>query len=291
MSLAKPSSTLGATAGIGLRTPHYAYIEEHKPSIPWFEVHSENFMMPGGLFRHKLEAIRQNYPISLHGVSLSLGSADGLDLKHLQKLKALIDWIDPCLVSEHLSWSRFGKNYLPDLLPLPYTKETLALVSDAIHRAQDFLGRQLLIENPSTYLEYNHSTYSEAAFLTEVTQKTGAGILLDVNNIYVSSHNHGFDPSNYFAEIPSHLVQEIHLGGHSQQDNGPLLIDTHNSKVCPQVWALYQQAIHYLGPIPTLIEWDTDLPAFEVLESEADKAQQILNRSLGYQEDFYAATC
>ncbi|MBY0273000.1 MAG: DUF692 domain-containing protein [Alphaproteobacteria bacterium] len=265
--------------GLGLRPPHYQYIIENGPSIGWFEVHSENFFMRGGPSLQLLDRIGEGYPLSLHGVGLSLGSAERIDSDHLKQLKALIERFSPFLVSEHLSWSRVGGQYLPDLLPVPYTDEVLEIFSNHIDEAQSFLGQEILIENPSSYLEYNVSTMTEPEFLNTLCQKTGAKLLLDINNIYVSSVNHGWDPSLYLQSIPPSFVREIHLAGHSQktfEDGSSLLIDTHSSQVCKEVWALYAEALQLGMQVPTLIEWDTDIPDFEVLMGEARLAESYL---------------
>lgn len=262
--------------GIGLRAPHYTEIINTRPSVSWFEVHSENFFHLGGPTLNALKKIRDNYPISLHGVGLSLGSATGLDLNHLKKIKDLINEINPFLVSEHLSWGKIGKVYLPDLLPLPYTQESLKIISQNLMIAQDFLARELLIENPSSYLEYKTSELTEALFLVELCKKTGAKILLDINNIYVSAYNHGWDAKKYIDAIPSKLVKEFHLAGHSSKTISPtknLLIDTHNNKISDAVWELYTYALNKMGKVHTLIEWDSDIPEFSVLIDEVQKAE------------------
>ncbi len=267
--------------GVGLRHPHYSYILENKPSIGWFEVHSENYFMKGGPSLQFLEKIREDYPLSLHGIGLSLGSAEGLDLNHLSQLKDLIHRFSPFLVSEHLSWSVVQGTYLSDLLPVPYTEETLACFAQHIDEAQTFLGREILIENPSSYLEYKESTFSETDFLTSLCQKTGAKILLDINNVYVSSFNHGWDASAYLQAISPSLVGEVHLAGHSRrtfEDGTVLRVDTHSSRVCDEVWELYDQAIQRGIYAPTLIEWDVDIPEFEVLMEEAKAAQGYLQQ-------------
>lgn len=268
------AARIPANAGIGLRPPHYAELIEHKPAIAWLEVHSENFFADGGKPHEVLEQVRSHYPLSLHGVGLSLGSTDPLNSWHLGKLKGLIDRYQPGLVSEHLSWNSVDKRYLNDLLPLPYTEEALQHIVTRIQQAQDFLGRQILIENLSSYLQFNDSTIPEWEFIREVAQRSGCAILLDINNIYVNAHNHGFDPNEYLKAIPIDVVQEMHLAGHSNE--GEYLLDTHSTPVCNAVWELYVRAIARFGPVPTLIEWDCDIPALQVLLNEAGKAQQIL---------------
>lgn len=269
-----------ALAGIGLRSPHYQEIANNKPNIKWLEVHPENFFCDGGIALHMLERIRESYPVSCHGVGLSLGSTDDPDTTHLRKLKKFIDHINPALISEHISWSAVDGVFLNDLLPLPYTKEAVDVVSCNVLKTQDFLGRKILVENPSTYLEFNGQDMTEYEFLTEVVKKTGCGILLDVNNIYVSSQNHGLDAYEYLQNIPKNVVGEIHLAGHAQKDveGKTILIDHHGDYVAGDVWDLYAQAIKLLGPIPTLIEWDTDIPELGELIKEAEKAQNIMDR-------------
>jgi uncharacterized protein len=267
-----------ARAGIGLRAAHYRDVLQTCPPVGWLEVHSENYFGEGGRALAFLEAIRAHYPLSLHGVGLSLGSTDDLSRIHLANLKRLINRFEPGLVSEHLSWSSIGGRYLNDLLPLPYTEEALTHVATRIARVQDYLGRQILIENVSRYLAYRHTTIAEWDFLTAVAGQADCGILLDVNNIYVNAVNHGFDALTYLRAIPRELVQEIHLAGFTVNtfEGGEIIIDSHNRPVADAVWALYRQAIHRFGPRPTLIEWDTELPALTVLLSEARQADAIM---------------
>ena len=271
------ASPIPASVGIGLRAPHYRELLETLPSIGWFEVHSENYFGDGGQPLHYLERFRSHYPMSLHGVGLSLGSVDPLNQVHLKKLKSLVDRFEPGLVSDHLCWGSVGGQYLNDLLPLPYTEEALAHVATRVCEAQDYLGRQMLVENVSSYLQYRHSTIAEWDFLAEVAKRSGCGILLDVNNIYVSAQNHHFDALTYIDVIPRVAVQEIHLAGFDS--NGECLIDTHGKPVFDAVWPLYSHAIKRFGQIPTLIEWDTDIPALSVLLGEAWKARAILENS------------
>ncbi len=263
--------------GIGLRRPHYdAIISEDPKEIDWVEVHSENFFMQGGPALNLLTEVRKKYPISLHGIGLSLGSAEGLDTNHLLLLKNLIESIDPFLVSEHLSWGKIGQTYLHDLLPIPYNDETMQVFCQNINIAQDYLQREILIENPSSYIEFTESTYGEAEFLTTVAEKTGAKILLDVNNIYVSCFNHGWNTKEYLGAIPTKLVKEIHIAGHSNKNLGNeniFKIDTHDNYVCKEVWELYSLAIKRFGVLPTLLEWDNNIPDFNVLASEIAKAR------------------
>jgi uncharacterized protein (UPF0276 family) len=259
-------------AGIGLRFPHYQEILEKKPDIGWLEVHSENFFGEGRAHQFLLD-IRAHYPISLHGVGLSLGSATEPDVLHLQQVKDLMAKVEPFLVSEHLSWSRLGKTYFPDLLPIPYTDESFAVFSDNIQKAQDYLKCTLLIENPSSYITFQDSTWEESDFLVGLAQKTGAKLLLDVNNVFVSSMNHGWDPVQYIQKIPSHFIREIHVAGHSTRQIQDFLlhIDSHDKPVCSEVWDLYRMAIQHCGIIPTLLEWDDAIPSLTDLLAEAQK--------------------
>ncbi|HKQ30177.1 MAG TPA: DUF692 domain-containing protein [Burkholderiales bacterium] len=274
------SATIPARAGIGLRAPHYRDIIETRPDVAWLEVHSENYFGDGGAPLYYLERAREHYPVSLHGVGLSLGSTDPLNRGHLRRLKQLIDRIEPGLVSEHLCWSSVDGRYLNDLLPLPYTEEALRHVAARIVETQDFLGRRILIENLSNYLQFSHSAIPEWEFLAAVAQRADCDILLDVNNIYVSARNHRFDPLEYARAIPAERIKEIHLAGHTvkQYDDGEILIDTHNARVCDEVWGLYDAVIKQIGARPTLIEWDSDLPTLSLLVQEADAAEHIMER-------------
>jgi uncharacterized protein (UPF0276 family) len=266
-----------AESGIGLRSPHVAEVLATHPAVGWLEVHAENYMS-GGPAARRLDAVRRDYPVSIHGVGLSLGSADGIDTRHLERLARLVERIEPCLVSEHLSWSMSGGAYLNHLLPLPYTEEALVVVSRNVTRAQERLGRRLLVENPSSYLRFLDSSIPEAQFLAELARQTGCGILCDVNNIFVSAHNVGLDMWGYLDALPAEDVAEIHLAGHTANDadGHTVLIDDHGSRVTPPVWGLYAAALARFGPVPTLIEWDTDLPALSVLLEEADIAARML---------------
>lgn len=266
-----------AAAGIGLRYQHHALMLQDRPPVGWLEVHSENYMGGGAPIQY-LDQIREHYPISLHGVGLSLGTDGPLDQAHLARLRTLIDRIDPGLVSEHLSWSVADGIYLDDLLPLPYTEETMQLLCQHINEAQDFLGRRILIENPSSYLRFKDSVIPEWDFIAEIARRTGCGILLDVNNVFVSASNFRFDPMTYIAAIPVDAVGEIHLAGHTVNQIGEttIRIDDHGSRVCEAVWELYRTTVERFGALPVLIEWDTQVPALEVLVSEAKKAEQIM---------------
>jgi uncharacterized protein len=266
-------------AGIGLRFPHHRALLERRPDVAWLEVHPENYM-GGGHAVACLEAARTLYPVALHGVGLSLGSAEGIDGAHLDRLAALAGCIEPGLVSEHLSWSVAGGTYLADLLPLPLTEEALDVVCRNVARMQERLGRAILIENPSSYVEFAHSTIPEPEFLAALARRTGCGLLCDVNNIYVSACNHGWDARAYLAALPADAIGEIHLAGHAVReiDGATLRIDDHGSRVAPTVWALYEAALARFGRVPTLIEWDTEIPPLDVLLDEAAKAQSRLDR-------------
>lgn len=267
-----------AQAGIGLRAQHHVDVLESLPSVGWFEAHSENYFAAGGPQREYLERIRAHYPLSLHGVGLSLGSTDPLDREHLAQLALAVRRYEPALISEHLSWSSVGGRFTNDLLPLPYTEEALRHLIARVDAVQDALGRAILIENVSSYLTFKSSEMTEWEFLAALADESRCGILLDVNNIYVSANNHGFDAHDYLTGIPRRAVREMHLAGHSRRDLGDrsLLIDTHNAPVCDAVWDLYGAAIARFGPTPTLIEWDADIPALQVLVDEAHRADAYL---------------
>jgi uncharacterized protein len=268
-----------AAAGIGLRFPHHRAVLEERPAVAWLEVHAENYM-GGGKPLAYLEAIRRDYPIALHGVALSLGAADGLDERHLRRLGELADRVDAGLVSEHLAWTASGGVHFPDLLPLPLTEESLDIVCGNVGHAQEVLRRRLLVENPSSCLRFRHSTIPEAEFIAALAERTGCAILCDVNNVYVSACNHGFDASAYLRALPAQAVAEIHLAGHRlrELDGGRALrIDDHGSRVAPPVWALYAEAVALLGPRPTLVEWDTGVPPLAVLLEEAAVAGSVLH--------------
>jgi uncharacterized protein len=267
-------STPDRSVGIGLRQPHLAAIAAARPKLGFVEVHAENYMAETAALARLLE-LRRDYPVSLHGVALSLGSAEELDRAHLGRFRRLIDRVQPILVSEHLAWSAIGGVYLNDLLPLPYTDESLYLFCHHVDEAQQTLGRRMLIENPSSYLRYCQSCIPEAEFLTEVARRTGCGILCDVNNIYVSAKNFGFDPATYLDALSVEAVGEIHLAGHHAAEDVDILIDDHGSRVAGPVWELYAAALRRFGPMPTLIEWDTNLPALEILLDEARHARQL----------------
>ncbi len=278
------AETIPASAGIGLRAQHYQEIIESRPNIGWLEVHSENYFGDGGAPLLFLEQLRRYYPISLHGVGLSLGSVDPLNMGHLQKLKSLITRYQPGLVSEHLCWSSVGGRYLNDLLPLPYTEEALAHVAARIIQTQDYLKRQILVENVSSYVQYRHSTVPEWEFVAEVARRSGCGILLDINNIYVNAMNQNFDPLTYLHAIPEEPVQELHLAGFAvnRDDVGEILIDHHGAPVAEPVWALYHEALRRFGPTPTLIEWDADIPPLPILLAEARHAHALLEQTCAW---------
>jgi uncharacterized protein (UPF0276 family) len=267
-----------ASAGVGLRFQHHREVLEAQPPLAWLEVHTENYL-GGGPSPHTLDRVREHYPISLHGVGLSLGSACGLDAQHLEKVRNAVRRFAPGLVSEHLAWSATGAQFLPDLLPLPMTDEALQVVCRNVDQMQTALGRSILLENPSSYVQFAHSTIPEWEFLAEVARRTGCGLLCDVNNIYVSASNHGWDARHYIRSLPADRVGEIHLAGHSTRQlasGATLRVDDHGSAVCNAVWNLYAVAIKRFGPVPTLIEWDNDVPALDVLLVEARKADDIL---------------
>jgi uncharacterized protein (UPF0276 family) len=265
---------LPVAAGIGLRAPHLRHVQAERPPVAWFEVHSENYFAAGGPALAALERIRARYPLSLHGVGLSLGSTDPLSGAHLAKLARLIARVEPSLVSEHLCWSTVGGRHFNDLLPLPFTEEALANICAHIDEAQNFLAREIAVENVSAYVAFDDSTMPEWEFVGEVVRRTGCRLLLDVNNVYVNSVNHGFDADRYLLAMPEDAIAEIHLAGFEATD--ACLIDTHGARVAPEVWALYRKTIARIGPRPTLIEWDVDIPDFAVLEAEAATAADIL---------------
>ena len=267
-------------AGIGLRHAHYKDVIESKPAVGWLEVHPENFF-GGGSHRYYLTKAREIYPVSFHAVGLSLGSVEHVSRDHLAQIKELIDIYEPFQVSDHAAWSMSGNAHLNDLLPLPYTEETLSVLCRNIDETQDFLGSRILVENPSTYLLFSSSAMPEWEFMNEAARRTGCGILLDINNIYVQSHNHGFDAYEYLRGIEPEYVNELHLAGHTEMeisDGETVIIDTHDSLVRTEVWALYAYAIEMFGAVPTLIEWDQNFPPLETLVAEADHAAAIMNR-------------
>ena len=281
VTYSRARDNLPPRTGISFKHEHAQEILANPPKIAWFEVHPENYMVDGGPALYYLEKIRERYALSMHGVGLSLGSADGIVQSHLDKLKRLVERYQPEQVSEHLSWSHWQSTFLNDLLPLPLTQESFATVCCNIQRVQDTLKRTILIENPSTYLDFDHHDYSEAEFLNAVCKATGCGLLLDINNIVVSSTNNHQNPGAYLDSLSYQYVQEIHLAGHTQQQMSTgqtLLIDDHGSAVGDQTWRLYEQTLTQLGrTVPTLIEWDTHVPELAILLAEAEKAQHRLD--------------
>lgn len=280
----KTASRLPARAGIGLKPEHFLEILETRPDIGFFEIHAENYMVAGGPFHHYLGLIRERYPLSIHGVGLSLGAAGDLNTDHLDRLAHLLDRYQPEMFSEHLAWSSHGGNYYSDLLPVPYTAATLQRVCDHIDQVQSRLQRPLLLENPATYVEFASSTLSEGEFLSGIVRRTGCGLLLDVNNVYVSCVNHGRDPLAMLDELPLAAVGEIHLAGFAEEAGGlgddlgsRLLIDSHGAPVAAAVWELYDATLHLTGPQPTLLERDNDIPALNALLAEAGLAEQRLH--------------
>ncbi|MBL4784295.1 MAG: DUF692 domain-containing protein [Cohaesibacteraceae bacterium] len=280
-----PELTIPAQAGVGLKAAHFQDILNKRHCVSWFEVHPENYMGAGGAPHHNLGLIRQDYPLSLHGVGLSIGADRALDKDHLARLKLLNERYEPDLFSEHLAWSTHDAGYLNDLLPVPYTEETLRIVVEHVDQFQNVLGRQILLENPSTYVLFEHSTMSEIDFMTSIAKQSGCGLLLDINNVFVSATNHNYSAGDYLQAYPMAVVQELHLGGHAPDEDEagrPLLIDAHDRNVDDEVWALYAQVIEQTGPIATLVEWDNDVPTFDVLQNEAALANTILGTNTKY---------
>lgn len=280
MLVPAPASSLPNRAGIGLRSPHLSEVRRTRPPVPWFEVHSENYFVAGGPSLQALLDVRSDYPISLHGVGMSIGSSDPLDQEHLRKLKFLVDTIEPAAVSEHLCWSAIEGRWLNDLLPMTYTSEALDQVCAHVSQVQDTLKRTILVENVSSYLRFHSEEMYEWEFLAQLARRTGCQILLDINNIHVSARNHHFNENDFLTGIPTGIVGEIHLAGYEivEEDGDELLIDTHSRPVYPEVWALYQRALKRFGAVPTLIEWDQDIPSLATLMDEAAKAQAHLEQ-------------
>ncbi len=279
-------SPLPSQAGIGLRFPHQRFVAEARPPVPWFEVHTENYFGGGTRLRF-LERIRQDYSLSLHGTALSPGTAEGIDRAHLARVAETAARFEPALISEHLSFSMSDGIYLADLLPLPLTEELLAMVCRNVEMMQEALKRRILIENPSTYLRFRHSPIPEWEFLASLVARTGCGILCDVNNIYVSARNHGWNAEAYLAALPGEAIGEFHLAGHATCEIGgaTVLIDDHGSRVSEAVWDLFDEALARFGPKPVLIEWDTDIPEFGVLQEEAARAERALRKAEGIHAD------
>ena len=269
---------LPAAAGLGFKPEHFPAIRADRARVAFFEIHAENYMGAGGLPHAQLAALRADHALSVHGVGLSIGGAGGLDRAHLRRLRALCDRYAPESFSEHLAWSSHDGAYLNDLLPLPYTEETLATVCAHVDEVQAALGRRMLLENPATYVTFAETTIPETEFLREIAARTGCGLLLDVNNLFVSCTNHRRDPRAMLAAFPLAAVGEIHLGGHAREElpSGPLLIDAHGTPVADPVWALYAEVIALAGPLPTLVEWDNDVPDWPELAAEADRVTAIL---------------
>jgi uncharacterized protein (UPF0276 family) len=272
-------ASLPARAGVGLKAQHYDRIISGEPDVGWFEVHAENYMGAGGPVHYYLEKIRAEYALSIHGVGLSIGSDGPLDPDHLARLKIVVDRYQPEMVSEHLAWSSHNNVFFNDLLPLPYTAATQAKVCEHIDQLQNALGRTVLLENPSTYIGFNNNSLAETGFLSGVARQTGCGLLLDVNNVFVSATNHDYSPFDYICDFALDQVEEIHLAGHARaydDDGHVLLIDSHDRTVTDEVWQLYRRTIQLTGPLPTLIEWDGDVPEWEVLYAEARTADKLL---------------
>ena len=270
---------LPVAAGVGYKSRHFSDLMEEPGSVAWLEIHAENYMGGGGRPIAQLKALRERFPISCHGVGLSIGSEAGLDQDHLRRLGQLVDWLEPAMFSEHLAWSSHEGEYLGDLLPLPYTRNTLDRVCDHIDRVQEHVGQTMLLENPSTYLEFEESELEEIEFISEISSRTGCGLLLDVNNVFVSATNRGWDAATYIDSFPLDRVGEIHLGGHDREieaDGAPLLIDSHGCEVADDVWHLFTRTIASAGAIPTLIEWDNNVPDWQALEAEAARATRVL---------------
>ncbi|MCA0905087.1 DUF692 domain-containing protein [Ruegeria marisrubri] len=273
------SNRLPAAPGVGYKPQHFAQILEHAQPVAWLEIHAENYMGDGGRPLAQLRHLSEQFPISVHGVGLSIGGEGALDPDHLARLKHLMGWLNPASFSEHLAWSTHDTHFYNDLLPLPYTDATLTRVCDHVGQVQDTVGRQMLLENPSSYLAFEESTWSEPDFLREIARRTGCGLLLDVNNVFVSATNLDFSPQGYIDAYPLEKVGEIHLGGHDEDedDHGhPLLIDSHGREVVDPVWALLDYVLERTGPKPVLIEWDTDVPDWSILREEAVRAQTAL---------------
>jgi uncharacterized protein (UPF0276 family) len=278
----RDSAAIAGRTGIGLRAVHVAEVIATRPAVAWFEVHAENYLGGGPAVR-ALARVRADYPVAVHAVGLSPGNADGLDREHLRRVRALVERLEPCLVSEHLAWSRAGGAFFNDLLPVPLTEETLGVVGENVDRVQEALGRRILVENPSSYLRFRHSTMGEAEFLAALVARTGCGLLLDVNNLHVTSVNLGLDASAYLDALPAGAVGEIHLAGHAvnDADGRPVLIDDHGARVAPAVWRLFEAAVRRVGPQPALVEWDTDIPPLAVVLAEARTATRVAHAVRG----------
>lgn len=264
--------------GLGLRTDHYKHIIDHKPAVDWFEILSENYMVPGGKPLANLDKIRQDYPMVMHGVSMSIGSTDPLNTTYLDKLKILIDRVEPAWISDHLCWTTVDHTNSHDLLPLPYNEAAITHIVNRIQAVQDYLGREILIENLSSYVTYHDSVVTEWEFVNEIARRSGCYLLVDINNIFVSANNHHFDPKDYIDGIDSDRVMQFHLAGHSY--HGDMIIDTHDHPVCDSVWDLYRYALRRYGAVSTMIERDDDIPPFETLRAELTQAESIARQTL-----------
>lgn len=277
---ARPHSALPDAPGVGYKPQHFAEILSAPAPVEWLEIHAENYMGLGGRPLAQLRHLAEQFPISVHGVGLSIGGESALDRDHLARLKTLCDWLNPASFSEHLAWSSHENAFLNDLLPLPYTQDTLTRVADHIDQVQEVLGRKILLENPSSYLAFEESTMSETEFLRALTKRTGCGLLLDVNNVFVSATNLKLDARAYIDDFPLEQVGELHLGGHDEEEDdhgAPLLIDSHGAEIADPVWALLDYTLERSGPKPLLIEWDTDVPEWAVLAEEAQRGARALN--------------
>lgn len=276
--------SLPATAGLCLKPQHYHDILSGQPDVGWFEVHAENYLGDGGAPLHYLEKIRQHYPLSIHGVGMSIGSADGLDQHHLQRVASLVSRFEPESFSEHLAWSTHDNQFFSDLLPLPYNRETEEVVCNHIDEVQNRLQRRMLLENPSNYLALEASVQAESEFISNVIRRTGCGLLLDVNNVYISAQNCGYSAQHYIEQLPLSAVGEVHLAGHSVDssvESEPLLIDAHDREVCDEVWALFAHTVSLTGAVPSLIEWDTAVPSWPVFIDEMNRANNVLHQVTG----------
>jgi len=274
-----PSNRLPEAPGVGYKAQHFSALREDPGPVQWIEIHAENYMGDGGRPHAQLRALRNDFPISVHGVGLSIGGEGPLDKDHLDRLARLMDWLEPASFSEHLAWSTHGAEFLDDLLPLPYTNATLTRIADHIDQVQSRLGRRMLLENPSSYLAFSQSTWTETDFLAELVRRTGCGLLMDVNNVFISATNLGYTPQDYIDAYPVDAIGEIHVGGHDQDEDdhgSPLLIDSHGRETAEPVWALLQQVLTRTGPAPVLVEWDNDVPEWPILRGEADRAAQAL---------------
>ena len=279
LDASRRSPSLPQAPGVGYKAQHFNALRDDPGAVAWLEIHAENYMGDGGRPHAQLRALRDDFAISVHGVGLSIGGEGPLDPDHLARLKHLVDWLEPASFSEHLAWSTHGAEFLDDLLPLPYTDATLTRVADHIGAVQDVLGSQMLLENPSSYLAFAESTWSETDFLSELTRRTGCGLLLDVNNVFISATNLGYTAKEYLDAYPLHAVGEIHVGGHDEDTDdagAPLLIDSHARAAAEPVWDLLNHALRATGPAPVLVEWDNDVPDWPALRAEAERAAAAL---------------